>query len=88
MATGTPKRMTDRTPLSQPASASATSSSTESWNTPGMLVTGRRTRSPGTAKSGHTRSSGASAVSRTSARSDSVRRNRRGRSSGKAIPKV
>ena len=39
--------MTERTPASYPACASATSSSTESWNTPGIDFTGFRTRLPG-----------------------------------------
>src|SRR6266568_2795408 len=82
---GTPKRMTLRTPDSKPACASATSSSTESWKTPGMLLTALRTRCPGTAKSGHTRSEGASSVSRTRLRRASVRRMRRGRSWGKGM---
>src|SRR6266568_8982612 len=82
---GTPKRMTLRTPASKPACASATSSSTESWNTPGMLLTAFLTRCPGTAKSGQTRSEGASSVSRTRLRRASVRRMRRGRSWGKGM---
>jgi hypothetical protein len=79
---GTPKRITERTPASYPACASATSSSTESWNTPGIDFTGVWTFLPGTAKSGQTRSSGARVVSRTRLRRASVRRMRRGRSWG------
>ncbi len=77
--------MTERTPASQPAWASATSSSTESWNTPGMLFTGFLTFSPGTTKSGHIRSSGERTVSRTRVRSASVRRRRRGLSRGNGM---
>src|SRR3990172_3083802 len=50
-----------------------------------MLFTGLRTRPPGTAKSGQTRSSGARTVSRTRLRSASVRRKRRGRSCGEGM---
>ena len=59
--------------------------STESCDTPGIDPIGLRTPRPETAKSGSMKSRGRNSVSRTSARNVSVRRNLRGRSTGKAI---
>ena len=63
----------------------ATSSSTERCAIPGSPSTGARSPSPGQAKSGITKSSRRERVSRTSARSASVRRRRRSRVAGKAL---
>ena len=62
---------------------SRTSSSTERCAIPSSPSTGRTTPSPGQANSGITTSSSESGVSRTSARSVSVRRRRRRRVAGK-----
>ena len=84
---GIPKRSTARTPAAVSSWASRTISSTDRWAMPGSPATGRTTPSPGQAKSGITTSSSEREVSRTSARSVSVRRSRRRRVAGKLTPR-
>ena len=52
LLSGTPKSRTPRTPSARAAAASLTASSTESWKTPGIESTSRRTPSPSQTKSG------------------------------------
>src|SRR3989442_1608250 len=82
---GMPNRIRERTPALYAVRASSTRLSTESCATPGMEAMGLRTPRPDTANSGSMKSLGDSSVSRTSWRSVSVRRRRRGRSAGKAL---
>ena len=84
-SSGIPNRSTARTPSAASSPASRTISSTERCAIPSSPVTGRTTPSPGHANSGITTSSSDSRVSRTSARSVSVRRRRRRRVTGKPL---
>src|SRR5437016_5511438 len=83
---GMPNRITLRTPAALAVFVSSTIRSTESCATPGMEPIGLRTPRPLTANRGRMRSDGWMRVSRTMERSAAVRRRRRGRSAGKAIP--
>src|SRR5687768_8074943 len=78
-----PKRITERTPALRADSDSRRISSTESWNTPGMELTGLRTFFPGRAKSGRTKRASRREVSATKSRSAGVARRRRKRWTGK-----
>src|SRR5688572_4417422 len=79
LRSGRPNSSTPGTPSAFAAAASLTASSTDSWKTPGIDGTSRRTPLPSQTNSGSTKQSGVRCVSRTSRRIASVRRSRRGR---------
>ena len=85
-SSGMPKRITPGIPRSATRFASATTWSTEKRSTPGIDAIASRTPVPSTMKSGRIRSDGDSRVSRTMLRIVSLRRRRRMRVTGWAMP--